>query len=282
VPLVGRVLVAEDNPVNQAVATAMLDSLGVSSSLAENGRVAIERLSQESFDLVLMDCQMPEMDGFAATREIRSQQLAGLLRHPLPIVALTANAVDGDRERCLAAGMDDYLSKPFTAQSLSSMLVRWLPRADTGAATSTPAALPPPAQHSPAETADAEPAINPRALDSIRQLPGANGALLVGKVIDAYLADAPARLAQMHAATGANNADALRKAAHGMKSSSANVGAERLAALCKDLEMLGRNGTLEGASSLLKSADQELLRVLQALMDEHAAMSRSLTTDLSA
>ncbi len=282
VPLVGRVLIAEDNPVNQAVATAILDSLGVSSSLVENGRVAIERLSQESFDLVLMDCQMPEMDGFAATREIRSQQLAGLLRHPLPIVALTANAVDGDRERCLAAGMDDYLSKPFTAQSLSSMLVRWLPRADTGVAASTPAAVPPPALHGQAETADAEPAINPRALDSIRQLPGANGALLVGKVIDAYLADTPARLAQMHAATDADNADALRKAAHGMKSSSANVGAERLAALCKDLEMLGRSGTLEGARSLLKSADEELLRVLQALMDEHAATSRSLTTDLSA
>ncbi|MBL8406574.1 MAG: response regulator, partial [Candidatus Accumulibacter sp.] len=128
-PLAGRVLVAEDNPVNQMVVAAMLESLGISCSLAENGRVAIERLSQESFDLVLMDCQMPEMDGFAATAEIRLWQQQGRLRRQLPIVALTANAVEGDRERCLAAGMDDYLSKPFTAQSLSSILLRWLPRA---------------------------------------------------------------------------------------------------------------------------------------------------------
>ncbi len=271
VPLAGRVLIAEDNPVNQMVAAAMLESLGISCSLAENGRVAIERLSQESFDLVLMDCQMPEMDGFAATAEIRLRQQQGRLRRQLPIVALTANAVEGDRERCLAAGMDDYLSKPFTAQSLSSILLRWLPRADTETTTSAPTAVPPPALHGQAETADAQPAINPRALDSIRQLPGANGALLVNKVIDVYLADAPARLAQMHAAT---DADALRKAAHGMKSSSANVGAERLAALCKELEMIGRSGTIEGARPLLKSADQELLRVLQALMDEHATTSR--------
>jgi hypothetical protein len=109
--------------------------------------------------------------------------------------------------------MDDYLSKPFTAQSLSSILLRWLPRADTGAATSTPAALPPPALHGQAETADTEPAINPRALDSIRQLPGANGALLVNKVIDAYLADAPARLAQMHAATATPTHCARRRMA---------------------------------------------------------------------
>ncbi|WP_281289623.1 sensor histidine kinase [Accumulibacter sp.] len=184
--------------------------------------------------------------------------------------------------RCsLTAGMEEYLGNPCTAQSLSSMLERWLPRADTGTAASTPAAVPPPALYGQAETADAEPAINPRALDSIRQLPGANGALLVNKVIDAYLADAPARLARMHSATDADNADALRKAAHGMKSSSANDGAERLAALCKVLQMLGCSGTLEGARSLLQSADQELLRVLQALMDEHATTSRSFRTDLS-
>ena len=174
----------------------------------------------------------------------------------------------------LFRSMDDYLSKPFTAQSLSSMLLRWLPRADTGVAASTPAAVPPPALHVQAETADAQPAINPRALDSIRQLPGANGALLVNKVIDVYLADAPERLAQMHAAT---DADALLKAAHSMKSSSANVGAERLAALCKELEMIGRSGTIEGARPLLMNADQELQRVLTELLEAHAATSRSLT-----
>ncbi|HRF12098.1 MAG TPA: response regulator [Candidatus Accumulibacter phosphatis] len=260
----GRVLVAEDNPVNQAVASAMLESLGVTCSLAENGRVAIERLSRESFDLVLMDCQMPEMDGFAATREIRSRQQQGLLSTHLPIVALTANAVEGDRERCLAAGMDDYLSKPFTCERLRSTLLRWLPQGDAALA-----ALPP-EEHGEAEPSVAPIVINPRALDSIRHLPGANGALLVNKVIDAYLADAPARLAQIRAAADAGDAEALRKAAHGMKSSSANVGADALAALCKALEMIGRSSTVEGARPLLTSAEEELPRVLAALAELHA------------
>ncbi|WP_313952128.1 ATP-binding protein [Accumulibacter sp.] len=127
-----RVLVAEDNPVNQLVAGEMLESLGLIYSLAENGLVAVERVSAEHFDLVLMDCQMPEMDGFEATAQIRSRQRQGLLRHPLPIVALTANAVEGDRERCLAAGMDDYLSKPFTREQLLALLTRWLPLAAAG------------------------------------------------------------------------------------------------------------------------------------------------------
>ncbi|HNH25119.1 MAG TPA: response regulator, partial [Accumulibacter sp.] len=116
-----RVLVAEDNPVNQSVANAMLDSLNVAHALADNGRAVLERLHNESFDLVLMDCQMPEMDGFEASRQIRLRQQRGELP-PLPIIALTANAVEGDRERCLAAGMDDYLSKPFTRDGLFAVL----------------------------------------------------------------------------------------------------------------------------------------------------------------
>ncbi len=137
----GRVLVAEDNPVNQQVAAAMLESLGVAYSLAGNGLVALERVFHEHFDLVLMDCQMPEMDGFAATAQIRARQREGRLRRNLPVVALTANAVEGDRERCLAAGMDDYLSKPFTREQLAAALLRWLPRPDTAHAGATPNGL---------------------------------------------------------------------------------------------------------------------------------------------
>ncbi|MCK7499164.1 MAG: response regulator [Comamonadaceae bacterium] len=130
--LVGRVLVAEDNPVNQQVAAAMLESLGVAYGTADNGLAALEQVSRESFDLVLMDCQMPEMDGFEATGEIRRRQREGRLRRTLPVVALTANAVEGDRERCIAAGMDDYLSKPFTRDQLAAVLARWLPAQGPG------------------------------------------------------------------------------------------------------------------------------------------------------
>ena len=126
-----RVLLAEDNPVNVEVALAMLDSLGLDVVCARNGEEALQAAQAEDFDLILMDCQMPVMDGFAATAEIRRhEQQCGHAR-VLPIVAITANALQGDREACLAAGMDDYLSKPFTQQDLGHTIARWitLPRA---------------------------------------------------------------------------------------------------------------------------------------------------------
>jgi two-component system sensor histidine kinase/response regulator len=268
VSLVGRVLVVEDNPVNQQVALAMLESLGLHCRLADNGRRAIERLQQESFDLVLMDCQMPEMDGFEATAEIRARQGDGRLHANLPIVALTANAVDGDRERCLAAGMDDYLSKPFSRERLLATLQRWLPRATASTAAKTRTAPPAtPRAATPQQTAAPvnEGPINPRALDAIRQLPGPNGALLVQKVITAYLADTPPRFAQLRAAVDAGDAETLRKAAHALKSSSANVGAEQLAGLCRELEAVGRQATIEEAHEPLAQAEAELRRVVAAL-----------------
>lgn len=122
--LFGHVLVAEDNPVNQTVAQAMLKALGLRVSLANNGREAVAKVREEAFDLVLMDCQMPELDGFGATAEIRNAE-QGSGRH-MTIVALTANALQGDEEICLAAGMDDYLAKPFSRKQLQALLARWL------------------------------------------------------------------------------------------------------------------------------------------------------------
>jgi CheY-like chemotaxis protein len=125
------VLLAEDNPVNQQVALGMLEALGCQVDLAGDGREALEAVAQGSYDLVLMDCQMPEMDGFAATAAIRTLEVArrNVGRRRIPVIALTANAMKGDRERCLAAGMDDYLAKPFTLGQLGEVLARWLPAA---------------------------------------------------------------------------------------------------------------------------------------------------------
>ena len=126
-PSDARILIAEDNPVNQEVALAMLDELGLRADVAWDGQSAVQAVSEARFDVVFMDCQMPEMDGFAATRAIREVEAHGEEGVPrLPIVAVTANAVAGDRERCLAAGMDDYLSKPFTQAQLEDVLRRWL------------------------------------------------------------------------------------------------------------------------------------------------------------
>jgi signal transduction histidine kinase/DNA-binding response OmpR family regulator len=255
-PFRGRVLLAEDNPVNQMVALAMLETLGLAADVADNGRQVIERLQAQRYDIVLMDCQMPEMDGFTTTAEIRRREQGGSSH--LTIVALTANALRGDREACVSAGMDDYLAKPFSRDQLALLLSRWLPRAD-----------PPPARaDAPAQRIVANGTVDPldaRVLDAIRSLPGTDGAALANRVIRAYLEDTPARLAQMRAAVADGDAEALRNAAHSAKSSSANVGAMHLANLFRDLEIMGRTASLAGAASLLQRAGDELGRVLAAL-----------------
>ena len=122
---VPKILLVEDNPVNREVAVGMLESLGCTAHAAENGWLALEAMNNDAFDAVLMDCQMPVMDGLTATAELRRrEQNSGGAR--LPVIALTANTMEGDRERCLAAGMDDFLSKPFTQQQLAALLKRWL------------------------------------------------------------------------------------------------------------------------------------------------------------
>jgi CheY-like chemotaxis protein len=118
-----RVLVVEDHAVNRMLATRLLAKLGCEVEIAENGRIALERTAQHSYDLIFMDCQMPEMDGYEATRAIRERERAGAGR--TPIVALTANAMSQDRERCLEAGMDDYITKPYAAADFERALQRW-------------------------------------------------------------------------------------------------------------------------------------------------------------
>ncbi|MCU7933105.1 MAG: response regulator [Candidatus Thiodiazotropha sp. (ex Codakia rugifera)] len=126
-PLAGQVLLVEDNPINQELCETMLHELGLDCVVAQDGAVALQRLSETAFDLVLMDCQMPEIDGYEATRLWRERESRGNKQPPIPIVALTANALEGDRERCLAAGMDDYLSKPYSREVLREKLSLWLP-----------------------------------------------------------------------------------------------------------------------------------------------------------
>jgi len=119
-----RVLIAEDNAVNQKIALRLLEKCGCRVELATNGREAVEKAGRIPYDLIFMDCGMPEMDGYSATRAIRGQQSNGTR---VPIIALTAHAISGTREECLAAGMDDYIAKPVTPEALEQMLLRWTP-----------------------------------------------------------------------------------------------------------------------------------------------------------
>jgi two-component system sensor histidine kinase/response regulator len=252
-----RVLLAEDNPVNVEVAKAMLDNLGMVVHCANNGEQALQAARNGSFDIVLMDCQMPIMDGFAATAEIRRHEQASGRGRTLPIIAITANALQGDREACLAAGMDDYLSKPFTHQQLGAVIGRWIgmPIAASVHHDDEPPVLPP-------ETRDV---INRHALENIRALSADRGDALVHKVIAAYVDDTPAQLSTLRQAIAVIDPGKLRKVAHSLKSSSANVGADALAQLCKEMEILGRTETTEGAAVILTDMEQEFQAVRHSL-----------------
>ena len=260
-----KVLLAEDNPVNVEVASAMLEGLGLEVSRACNGEEALHSVQAGEFDLVLMDCQMPVMDGFAATTEIRRhEQQRGRARN-LPIIAITANALQGDRESCLAAGMDDYLSKPFTQQALGQTIARWIslprwPATQEAAPAATPA---PPAPAPAANAFGGE--INRQALDNIRALSASHGNALLERVLQAYLDDTPSHLRALQQAIATGNTVQLRKAAHSLKSSSANVGATALAQHSKDMEQLGRNDTTAGAAPLLAEMERSFQAVRQAL-----------------
>ena len=295
-----KVLLAEDNPVNIEVATAMLDSLGLEVCCARNGEEALRAMREGQYDIVLMDCQMPVMDGFAATAEIRRLERDNGRARKVPVVAITANALQGDRESCLAAGMDDYLSKPFTQQQLGAVIGRWiaLPLASTVHHAEQRPALPPqaielvqresfrrealqqqaleavqrkpvqpgPGQSGPAKSgAVARDVINRHALDNIRALSAERGAALVQRVIHAYIDDTPQHLQTLRRAIAGFDAGNLRKVAHSLKSSSANVGAETLAQMCKDMEYLGRTDTTEGAAGILTDMEHEFQAVRHSL-----------------
>jgi two-component system sensor histidine kinase/response regulator len=264
-----RVLVAEDNPVNQEVASAMLEQLGCQAELVANGQQAIEAVACSRYALILMDCHMPVLDGFAATAAIRRQEQASGLP-PVPIIALTANVVKGFREQCLAAGMDDYLSKPFEQAQLRALLAQWLPPGRVEPPVASGAATPP----DPA-VAVADPLLEPGPLAKIRALQRPGQPSLLGKIIGLYLASSPPLLQALREAVSQGDAVALTEAAHSLKSSSANLGATRLAALCKDLEQRGREQRLEGAEALLTEVDSHYGQVREALIlaleKDHAA-----------
>jgi len=260
----GLVLLVEDNVVNQAVGRGMLAKLGHSSETASNGREALEMFQTKKFDLVLMDCQMPEMDGYEGTRRIRQWESENGLPHT-PIIALTANALQGDRESCLAAGMDDYLTKPLSVRQLKDTLAEHLSR--KSAASERPENVPDSA------TADAPAAgrespdgpLDTKVLDTIRELQQPDGPDLLEQVVGLYLEASEELKQTLRTAVSKRDAGAVRAAAHALKSSSANVGAMALAELCRRLEDMGRQDDLGDAQALLDALEAGHRDVVSAL-----------------
>ena len=250
-----QVLLVEDHPVNQELALAVLESLGCRTRLAQHGREALDLLAHTAFDLVLMDCQMPVMDGFEAVAEIRCREAAAGGAPRIPVIALTAGAIQGDREKCLAAGMDDYLTKPFSTEQLGVVLTRWLPaarRAASGPACATgPGAGAAPALASVPSAAPSASAtqIDRRILERMQALQGgAAGAAFVRRIIGIYLGDASVRMGSLREAVARNDPAALARCAHALRSASATVGASALADLCRQMESLGQAALRDAAA----------------------------------
>ena len=232
-----RVLLVEDNAVNRRVAEHQLQKLGCVVSVACNGVEGVAAATSEKFDLVLMDCQMPLLDGFDATRQIRERQSAGAPR--LPIIALTAHALAGDREACLAAGMDDYLSKPLDPAALAACIDRWAPRAasEPAAAKAVPAPTALPASAGPA---DAEPVIDVAALQELTD----GDREFERELMAVFIESGDSALAALIAALEAQDLAAVRRHAHTLKGASANLRARPLAARAQTLEAAASAGDL--------------------------------------
>ena len=264
----GRVLLAEDNAVNQHVALEILSYLKLEADIANDGAEAVLAWSKKPYDLILMDCQMPNMDGFEAVARIRAGEIdqsnrvnASAAR--IPIVAVTANAMAGDRQACLAAGFDDYIAKPFKAQALIEILSRWLdPKTRVAAPSASIRVDEPPAS---SEKTGREKTFDASALDHLLALQGPGGGSAMRKrVFDTFEKSVSRLLQQSEQAMSNGDANALRIAAHALKSASANVGAYELSRLARDLELLARAGDTAAQITLA-----QLSREYEAV---HAAM----------
>jgi CheY-like chemotaxis protein/HPt (histidine-containing phosphotransfer) domain-containing protein len=243
-----RILLAEDNPMNQKVALLLLERLGYRADVASNGLEALEALERQPYDVVLMDVQMPELDGLDTTRRICERWPAEVRPR---IIAMTANAMLEDRDECFAAGMDDYVAKPIRPDALAEALRQARPLQETREASS----------------ADGGPGLDETSLESLRELGGDD---LVGQVVDAFVEDAPSLLATLRRSLEQGDADELRRAAHTLKSNAATIGGTAFSELCRELEQRAKNGDLAGAAELASRLDAEYAR-LQAAIAEFQA-----------
>ncbi len=250
----GTILLVEDNLVNQKVTALSLRRMGFAVELATDGRGAVEAARARRFDAILMDCQMPVMDGFEATHRIRA-----LPGGDVPIIAMTAAAMSGDRERCLEAGMNDYLSKPVQKAELERMLEKWV-------------AIPLLAREEPSPKDDhmqpSKPTLDRGVIASLRELGGDDDPGLFTELVGLFLEDTPERIRALSEALERKDPTALERAAHALKSSAANLGALELSSLFREIEAAGREQNLDRAASLVARTGAEYERVQEALREE--------------
>ena len=246
-----RILLAEDNVTNQRVALGILKKIGVTADAVENGEAALEVLASRSYDLVLMDCRMPVMDGYEATRRIR--RMEGDVRN-IPVIALTAYALAGDREKCLEAGMNDYLAKPIVRDALLAVLERWLPRREK--------------EEQPFEDAAREGAreMKVQQLESVWDRDVLLERLLgdeemLEEIVAGFLEDAPVQLSSLSEALATGDASSAEMSAHAVKGAAAGIGAERVRSAAFAVEKAARNGAMDEAASFIGVLELEFGRL---------------------
>jgi CheY-like chemotaxis protein len=247
-----RVLLAEDNPVNQEVALRLLERRGHSVIVAENGRQALTAIERHKFDLVLMDVQMPEMGGLEATQLIREREKS--TGEHLPILAMTAHAMQGDRERCIAVGMDGYLAKPIDPKSFLQTVEGISQRAA-------------PSETTPKEAGSSDASSDaPRALDTKALLEWFSGnRKLLRSIVKTFRDDCPRMMARIRSALAANDANLLADGAHALKGSVGNFGPTAALDTIREMEKIARQGKLDGAWELYATLEDEIALLLPAL-----------------
>jgi len=240
-----RILLAEDNPVNQKVALLLLERLGYEADLAANGLEVLAALRRQDYDVILMDVQMPEMDGLETARRIAADPPRGQRPH---IIAITANVLRADREACLAAGMEDYLSKPILLEDLRAALLR----------TERPSAAAP--------SSEPDQVLDPVHIERLLELQRLSGCNVVPLIVDSFVKEGPRRLERMRGALARGDGQELIHVAHTLRGGSAQLGASRVATVCSELEERGKEGRLDGAGALLDRLERELAAASAALL----------------
>ena len=251
-----KILVAEDNPVNQKLVTEVLRIFGCDITLVENGKEAVLMYEQNHYDMILMDCQMPEMDGFQATKIIRSREREMDAGTETVIVALTANARKEDKDRCLACGMNDYLSKPFTMNQLANVILKWHSPADQQELAACEAPLPAGYQADGLSIPVDDSLLDIETIESIKSLQSPQSPDILEKLLAIYLTNGPGLIGNIESAINDECCDSIRESAHGLKSASGSIGARKIFELSATLENMGREGKIEGAGMILGEVKQ--------------------------
>ena len=272
-----RILLVEDNIMNQKVALHILKvQLGYRADAVADGREAIESLSRQNYHLVLMDCQMPVMDGYQATHAIRNPN-SSVLNHNIPIIAMTANAMKGDREKCLEAGMNDYITKPINVQKLTEAIEQNLPAPDRESFSRQEGTDTTPPQQSPDEPCNELPYDKPFALDRV-----GGDEDLFSELVAIFLAESPGALARVHEAVSSGDPEAIIEAAHSLKGSMGILAANDAVAAAQAVETLGRSGDLRGIQEAAAALSVEVRRLTSALERETNAVCGSDQSSISA